>query len=244
MRDDAKCGGNPRRLARTTLAACPQPPAVGSCCDTARQVRGDDRSGRMSKSIDYFYTHTSPWTYLGHARFLRIAAKHGASVTFKPSSFGTIFAQSGGLPLAKRAPQRQAYRMMELRRWRAFLGIELNRAPKHFPVPDEAVQRFGIAAGQMGLDMGTLSGALLRAVWAEERDVSDDATLAAIANEQGMDGAAVLKRSKEADIAARYEANTKEAMERNVFGAPTFIYKDELFWGQDRLDFLDRALEK
>lgn len=196
----------------------------------------------MSKTIDYFYTHTSPWTYLGHPRFLKLAAARGVSINFKPSSFGTIFAQSGGLPLAKRAPQRQAYRLMELRRWSAHLGIPLNPQPKHFPVPDEGVQRFGIAAGEMGLDMGKLSGALLRAVWAEERNVSDDGALTAIAGEQGMDGAAILKRSKEADIGRRYEANTREAMERNVFGAPTFIYKEELFWGQDRLDFLDRAL--
>jgi len=198
----------------------------------------------MSKTVDYYYTHSSPWTYMGHARFLEIAAKHGATINFKPSSFSRIFPQSGGLPVAKRAPQRQAYRMMELKRWRDFLGVALNPEPKYFPVPDESVQHFGIAAGAMGLDMGRLSGALLRAVWAEDRDVSDADTLVAVANEQGMDGAGILSRSREADIAARYDANTKEAMARNVFGAPTYVYEDELFWGQDRLDFVDRALAK
>jgi 2-hydroxychromene-2-carboxylate isomerase len=196
----------------------------------------------MSKVVDYYYSHASPWSYLGHARFLEIAARHGAAVNFKPASFGTIFAQSGGLPVTKRAPQRQAYRLMELRRWRDFLGIDLNPEPKFFPVADVPVQQFGIAAGKMGLDMSKLSGALMRAVWAEDRNVADDDTLAAIGNEQGMDGAAILARSKEADIAARYEANTKEAMARNVFGAPTYLIYDELFWGQDRLDFVDRAL--
>ena len=196
----------------------------------------------MSKIVDYYYTHLSPWSYMGHARFLAIAARHGATINFKPSSFAEIFPLSGGLPVAKRPPQRRAYRMMELRRWRDFLGIELNLEPKYFPVPDENVQHFGIASGVMGLDMGKLSGALLHAVWAEDRDVSDDDTLVAVANEQGMDGAAILNRSKDGDIAARYEANTQEAIKRNVFGAPTYIYKDELFWGQDRLDFVDRAL--
>jgi 2-hydroxychromene-2-carboxylate isomerase len=196
----------------------------------------------MTKTVDYYYTHLSPWTYMGHARFLKIAAKHKAAVNFKPSSFARIFPQSGGLPVAKRAPQRQAYRMMELRRWRDFLGVELNLKPKYFPVPDESVQLFGIAAGMMKLDMGTLSGALLHAVWAEDRDVSDDDTLVDVAKAQGMDGAAILARSKDNDVAARYEANTEEAMKRNVFGAPSYVYKDEIYWGQDRLDFVDRAL--
>lgn len=198
----------------------------------------------MGKVVDYYYSHSSPWTYLGHARFLEIAAKHGATVNFKPASFGTIFAQSGGLPVGKRAPQRQAYRMMELRRWRDFLGVDLNPEPKFFPVADVPVQQFGIAAGDMGLDMGKLSGALLRAVWAEDRNVADDATLAAIGDEQGMDGAAILALSKKPETAAHYEANTKEAMDRNVFGAPAFVIGDEIFWGQDRLDFVDRALAK
>jgi 2-hydroxychromene-2-carboxylate isomerase len=196
----------------------------------------------MSKTVDYYYSHSSPWTYLGHARFLDMAAKYGATVNFKPASFGTIFAQSGGLPVTKRAPQRQAYRLMELRRWRDFLGIELNPEPRFFPVADVPVQQFGIAAGEMGLDMGKLSGALLRAVWAEDRNVADDDTLAAIGNEQGMDGTAILARSKEPDIAARYEANTQEAMARNIFGAPTYAIGDDFFWGQDRLDFVERAL--
>ena len=181
----------------------------------------------MGKVVDYYYSHSSPWTYLGHARFLEIAAKHAATVNFKPASFGTIFAQSGGLPVGKRAPQRQAYRMMELRRWRDFLGVDLNPEPKFFPVADVPVQQFGIAAGDLGFDMGKLSGALLRAVWAEDRNVADDATLATIGDEQGMDGAAILALSKKPETAAHYEANTKEAMERNVFGAPAFVSGDE-----------------
>lgn len=198
----------------------------------------------MSKIVDYYYTHLSPWTYLGHQRFLDIAAKHGADINFKPSSFHTIFPESGGLPLAKRAPQRKAYRMMELKRWRDFLGIDITLEPKYFPAADEAAQRFGIAAGALGLDMGRLSGALLRGVWEQERNLADEETLVTIANEQEMDGAALLERSKEKDIGERYEANTREAMERNVFGAPTYLIDGEIFWGQDRLDFVDRALAR
>lgn len=198
----------------------------------------------MSKTVDYFYTHLSPWTYLGHARFLEIAKAAGATINFKPSNFGAIFPQSGGLPLAKRASQRKDYRMMELKRWRAHLNVELTLEPAYFPVPDEAAQRFAIAAGQSGEDIGRLSGAMLRGVWAEERDLSDEETLVAIANEQGVNGAALLARSKQGDIGKRYEANTQEGIERNVFGAPTYIYRDELFWGQDRLEFVERALAR
>jgi 2-hydroxychromene-2-carboxylate isomerase len=198
----------------------------------------------MTKTIDYYYTHLSPWTYLGHERFLSVATALRATVKFKPSSFAAIFPKSGGLPLAKRAPQRKAYRMMELRRWREFLGIPLNLEPKYFPVPDEAAQCLAIAAAHQELDVGKLSGAMLRAVWAEERDVSDESTLIEIAKEQDIDGESLLERSKADDISAVYEANTRDAMDRHVFGAPTYIFQDELFWGQDRLEFLERALTR
>jgi len=89
-----------------------------------------------------------------------------------------------------------------------------------------------------------LAGALLRAIWAEDRDISDAATIAAIASEQGLDAEALAAAALSPDVAARYDALTQEAIERQIFGAPTFVYREELFWGQDRLDFLDRALAK
>ena len=99
-----------------------------------------------------------------------------------------------------------------------------------------------VAAAQAGLDVGRLSGAFLRAVWAEERNIADEDTLRAIADAQGFDGADLLERARGDDARAGFEANTAEALERNVFGAPTYIYRDENFWGQDRLDFVERAL--
>jgi len=198
----------------------------------------------MSKTVDYYYSHTSPWTYLGHARFLKIAAAAGATVNFKPASMEVIFPQSGGLPLPKRAPQRQAYRMMELRRWHEFLGIPIVYEPKFFPANATSANLMAVAAGQAGLDMGKLSGAFLRAVWVEERNIADEDTLLAIATEQGFDGPALLEASRGEAAKAGFDANTAEAMQRNVFGAPTYVYRDELFWGQDRLDFVERALAK
>lgn len=196
----------------------------------------------MTKVVDYYYSLTSPWTYLGHARFLRIAAAAGATVNCKPCDFGVIFPKTGGVKLNQRAPQRQVYRMMELKRWRAFNDVELNLEPKYFPAASETARLMTIACGEAGLDIGLLSGAILRGVWVEERNIADEPTLTAIANEQGMDGAALLEATRDETIATIAEANIAEALARNVFGAPTYIYQNENFWGQDRLDFVERAL--
>lgn len=197
----------------------------------------------MSKFIDYYLTPASPWTYLGHERLLQIAAKAGAGIRPKPVDYGRIFPLSGGLPLKQRAAQRQAYRFSELKRWRAHLGLPLTLEPKYFPVDANPASRLLVAA--LALDAaGTmrLAGALLRACWAEERNIADVDSLAEIATAAGFDGHALLTASRGADIAAAYEKLTDEAVALQVFGAPTFAYKGELFWGQDRLDFLERAL--
>ena len=197
------------------------------------------------KQIDYYFTPVSPYAYLGHDRFVAIARKHGAGIAVKPVDIGKVFAVSGGLPLKQRAPQRQAYRMFELKRWREFLSVPLNLQPKFFPVPGDLASKWILAVLERGTEDGLrLAGAIMRAVWAEERDVSDAATLSAIAAEHGFDAQALAPRAASADIAARYEGLTQEAIDRQVFGAPTYVYRDEPFWGQDRLDFLDRALAK
>ena len=197
----------------------------------------------MSKTVDYFTTPLSPWTYLGHDRFVAIAARHGASVRVLPMDLGKVFPVSGGLPLAKRAPQRQAYRLVELARWRDHLGLPLNLQPKYGAAPADAALRSIVAAKESGeADALVLAGALLRARWAEERDISDPATLAAIVSACGLDPDRIAARAGSAEVQATFDACTQEAIDRQVFGAPTYVYRDTLFWGQDRLDFLDRAL--
>ena len=198
----------------------------------------------MSKIVDYYYTPASPWTYLGHHRFEDIARHHGATIQYKPVDYGKIFPLSGGLPLGKRAPQRQAYRLAELKRWRDFLGVPLTLQPKYHPVASDLAAQLIIAAERAGAPPGPLSFALMRACWAEERNLSDAETLAEVATEQGLDGATLISTARTPEIAMRYEVLTREAIDRQVFGAPFFVYKDEPFWGQDRLDFLDRALAR
>ena len=192
--------------------------------------------------IDYYYTLDSPWTYIGDRLFHQMAEKYGASINHKPVDLGAVFQVSGGLPLPKRAPQRQAYRLVDLQRWRAYRGVELNLHPKFFPADATLGCLMVTAAQREGCDAGALSYACLRAVWVEDRNIADLATLKAVAEETGMDGAALLAAAETPDIRAIFDARTEEAKERQVFGAPTYVYRGEPFWGQDRLELLERAL--
>jgi 2-hydroxychromene-2-carboxylate isomerase len=195
----------------------------------------------VSKHVDYYFSPSSPWTYLGHRRFAEIARNHHAQIAVKPVDFGVIFPQSGGLPLGKRAPQRQAYRLMELKRWRAHLDVPLTLQPKFFPVDASPAAVAIIAAAPSGVDAQMkLAGAIMRALWAEEKNIAEPSTLRAAAAEAGLDADKLLAAGPAAK--AQFDAYTQEALTRGVFGAPTYACGDELFWGQDRLDFLERAL--
>lgn len=199
----------------------------------------------MSKLIDYVFTPISPWSYLGHDRFVALARKHAAEVKLKPADFGKIFAVSGGLPLKQRSPQRQAYRLAELKRWSEHLQSPLNLHPRHFPVSGDLAAKWILAADEQSSQAAlALMGAIMRAVWVDERDISEAETLTSLAVARGLDAAALSARANAADIGARYDQSTTDAIDRQVFGAPSYIYRDEIFWGQDRLDFLDRALAK
>lgn len=193
--------------------------------------------------VDYFFSLASPWAYLGSARAEAIAARHGAELRPWPVDFSLIFPESGGLPLAKRAPQRQAYRLMELRRWRDFPGVPLVLQPRAFPM-DEA--RIAAACTALRERHGAarclaLSHRIMRSLWAEDRDPTDAGTFAALAAECGEDGPALLAAAPR--FLDRRAADSRDALARGVFGAPSFVTEDgEIFWGQDRLDFLDRKL--
>jgi 2-hydroxychromene-2-carboxylate isomerase len=200
----------------------------------------------MSKVVDYYMTPVSPWTYLGHDRFRAICARHGAQVHLRVMDLGKVFPVSGGVALKDRPPQRRAYRLTELKRWRDFLGMPLNAEPKFFPVPAEAAATALLAVLERhGNDAALdVAGDLLRAVWAEERNIGDAATLAEVLTGRGLDAASLLAHARSAEVAARYVQHSQEAIARGVFGSPTYVYQDELFWGQDRLDFLERALAR
>jgi 2-hydroxychromene-2-carboxylate isomerase len=198
----------------------------------------------MAFTIDYYLAPQSPWAYLGHQRFVDIAKAAGATVNVLPIDLGgQVFPVSGGLPLAKRAPQRVAYRLVELKRFSEWLRLPLNLQPKYFPVPGDRAARLILAtASQHGTDAGLrLTGAVLKAVWADERNIDDDATLIELLRSRTLP-AQMLRASQTEGVQQRYQAATEQAITAGVFGAPSYVIEGEVFWGQDRLDFVERRL--
>lgn len=199
----------------------------------------------MRRTVDYFFAPQSPWAYLGHARFAAMLERHGADVRVRPMDLGKVFPVSGGLPLPKRAPQRQAYRLVELQRFSEWLGLPLQLHPRHFPVAGEPSARLiSVVAEQDGSAAAMrLTGAVLTAVWAQERDIADATTLASLLSECGL-AAERLAASQTDEALALANEHTQAAIDAGVFGAPSYVIDGELFWGQDRLDFVERRLQR
>ncbi len=198
----------------------------------------------MSRHVDYYFAPQSPWTYLGHLRFWDIARSAGVPIRVLPVDLGgKVFPVSGGLPLGKRAPQRQAYRLVELQRFSAWLHAPLNLAPKYFPVNGDDAAKLIIA---VDLHDGShaamaLTDSILRAVWVHDRNIADEAVLAGLLAERELP-AARLEAAQTQAVQERYEADSQAAIDAGVFGAPSYVVDGEIFWGQDRLDFLERKL--
>ncbi|MDY7576862.1 2-hydroxychromene-2-carboxylate isomerase [Herbaspirillum sp. RTI4] len=198
----------------------------------------------MSKICEYYFAPHSPFAYLGHARLVEIARETNAKIQLKPFDLSKAFAISGGLPLAKRAPQRQAYRLKELARWSAYLGLPLNLQPAFFPVQSDLAAKL-IIATQLAHGTDTalaLTGAIMAGIWAEEKNIADPDTLASFASRFDLDGKNLLKSAETASVQTEFDRFTDEANAENVFGAPWYVVDGEGYWGQDRLDFVARAL--
>ena len=198
----------------------------------------------MSHSVDYYFAPQSPWAYLGHQRFQNILKKSGAAVRVMPFDLGgKVFPISGGLPLGQRAPQRQAYRLTELERFSKWLGAPLHLKPTFFPVSGDDAAKLIIAVDMaVGADAAmNISGAVLSAVWSQQRNIADEKTLAELLHEQHLP-AACLEQTYSQAVHERYESYTQMAIDAGVFGAPSYVLDGEIFWGQDRLDFVERAL--
>ena len=198
----------------------------------------------MGHSVDYYFAPQSPWAYLGHQRFQNILKKSGASVRVMPFDLGgKVFPISGGLPLGQRAPQRQAYRLTELERFSKWLGAPLHLKPTFFPVNGDDAAKLIIAVDMAeGADAAmNISGAILFAVWSQQRNIADEKTLVELLHEQHLP-AACLEQSYSQAVHMRYESHTQMAIDAGVFGSPSYVMAGEIFWGQDRLDFVERAL--
>ena len=197
----------------------------------------------MAATIDYFLSPQSPWSYLGHDRFAAIAARAGAKINVLPVDLGRVFPVSGGLPLAKRAPQRQTYRLLELKRFSEHLGLPMNVQPKYFPVNGDDAAKLIIA---VDLHDGTeaamkIAGTVMRGVWVDQGNIADPSVLQAMLAACGL-APRRLEDSQSQLVHERYEQDSQRAIDGGVFGAPSYVVDGEMFWGQDRLDFVERRL--
>jgi 2-hydroxychromene-2-carboxylate isomerase len=199
----------------------------------------------MPVTIDYYLSLNSPWTFMGSALVAEVARRNGATVNVKPAKFGPIFEKTGGLPLPKRSPERRAYRLMELKRWREVRNIPLVLQPKNSPSDDAAATRLVIAAKLQGKDAHRLATEFGRAIWELDEALGEPAVMAAAAKRAGLDAAALRAGGpSDAELDQLYEQYTQEALAAGVFGAPSYVLPSgEFFWGQDRLEMLERALK-
>lgn len=192
--------------------------------------------------IDYYFSTISPYTYLAGGRLEEVAARHGASVTYKPLDILGLFGRTGGTPPKDRHPSRQAWRLQELARQARKLDMPLNLKPAHWPT-NQALSAYAVIAAQSagGGDMGKLNRAILRSVWADEKDVADAEVVRSCLEEAGFDPS--LADSGMLEAADTYARNLDDAVAANVFGAPTFVTDTgQNFWGQDRIEDLDLHL--
>ena len=194
--------------------------------------------------IEYYYALPSPFAYLGSSKFQSIAKKYNVEIIEKPCDLvGGIFVKTGGIPVPQRSPQRQKYRLDEIKRWSEFLNIKTNIKPKFFPPEDPHLPaKFTIAANLLGTKV-VFGHELLKQLWSEEKNISDEKNIEIVSNSFKIDFKELSTLAKSEKVSKIYTDNTEEAVEKNVFGVPTYIFNDELFWGQDRLEILERALK-
>jgi 2-hydroxychromene-2-carboxylate isomerase len=196
----------------------------------------------MPRSIDYYFSMSSPWAYIGHRPFMEIASRHRIAVNYKPVFLGRVFAQTGGLPLPQRHPVRQRYRLIDLQRWREKRGMSFNLQPKFSPFDVKLVDRFVVAIVAANKDPDPFMRRAMAGVWEEERNLADPLVIAELAEAAGLDSTSLLNTAGGTMTEAVYALNLENAVAADVFGSPAYVLDGEVFWGQDRLDLLDDAL--
>lgn len=192
--------------------------------------------------IDYYFSFVSLWSYIGSAAFRQLVQRHDVEVVYKPIDLHAIFKAGGGLPVTQRPPQRQAYRFVEMKRWRDLRGIPLVLKPKHHPSDPHVGHKMLLAALAQGLDVSDFVHEALQILWVRDENVEDPAVVVAAANRAGLNGPALLAASAAPIWQTQVDALTAEAVQRQAFGTPLYFYRDEPFWGQDRLDLLEQAI--
>ena len=197
----------------------------------------------MPRQVDYYFSLQSPWAYIGHKLFREVVATHGLAVNHKPVVLVDLFSETGGLPLLKRHPVRQRYRMVELQRWRDKRGLQFQLQPANWPFNARLADGVVIAAIEAGHDPDRFLRRAYAAVWENGLNLTDAATLAKLADDCGLPGQQLVERSGAEEISVAYEQNRQDALAADVFGSPVYVLDGEVFWGQDRIELLADALK-
>jgi 2-hydroxychromene-2-carboxylate isomerase len=197
----------------------------------------------MSRIVDYYFSMHSPWAYIGHVPFVEMARRHNLTVTYRPISLPEVFSETGGLPVAKRHPARLRYRILELQRWREKRRLNFKLHPQFFPFDAKLADRFVVALIVAGYDPDPFLRQAFAALWEHDQNLAEDATLIALAHDVRLPGERLLADAKSPGSEAIYDKNTGDAIAIEVIGSPTYVLDGEVFWGQDRLDLLEDAIQ-
>lgn len=197
--------------------------------------------------VEFYFSFISLWSYIGSRRFQQLAKETNAHIIYKPVDLLYIFSISGGLPVKQRSGQRQAYRLLEMERWRKIRNIPIVQQPKFYPADPSLAHRVLLAAieeeGSDSVRVQEFAHKGMEAVWAKELDIADADTIAQLAEEAGLEGNRLLERAQSEDLLVTKELGSiEEAKSKNVFGAPFYFLGDEGFWGQDRLEMLEEVI--
>ncbi len=195
--------------------------------------------------VEYYYSIASPFSYLALERFLSLVKKYNLEIEEKPLDLvGKIFSNTGGLPVPKRHSSRQKYRLIEIDRIAKKFNVKINKQPKFFPPSDPHLPaKFVIAACKKG-DKLRFGKTCLEYIWSLEKDISDYKILEEICEKLKLNFEEIKNLALSDEIDLKYKKNSKDAIDQNVFGAPSYVFENEIFWGQDRLEYLEDAIKK
>lgn len=196
----------------------------------------------MAKTLEFFFDYASPYSYLACQQVEAVAQRTGAELRWRPFLLGAVFKATGNVPPVSTA-NKAAWLLRDVQDWASYLGLPPFRMPENFPINSLKANRLGLVAAEHGR-IAPFSHAAFRAAFAEGRDLADPQVLAELARAAEVDPAQALAKAETQEIKDALRRNTDEALARGAFGAPTFFVGDELFFGNDRLMFVERALSR
>jgi len=196
----------------------------------------------MTKAVEFYFDFGSPYSYLAYKALPAIAAARGAQIVWRPMLLGGVFKATGNHSPAE-IPAKSRWMQQDMQRWAARYGAAFRFNP-HFPINTLVLMRGAVGMQLRGADFHAYTAAVFHAMWGEPRNLGDPAELAAVLRQAGLDADAFAALANDEAVKAQLKKQTEEAVARGVFGAPTFFVGDEMFWGQDRLDFVAAALAR